>query len=120
MCHRPQHTRQDTESDNLQGHLLERMLDGQLTAERFWRPFEPAWRFQLVEWLKDNSYASGMPSDKRANFDKVLREGVDDWQKRLRDAGDEVRVSASLIDWTGTDILARTKSSCCTPTISSR
>lgn len=81
--------------DTTVGHLIERMLEGQSTTTDFYRPFEPAWKFQIVEWLRTESFTEGMPTNSRSAFEKQMHEGATHWEECLFRAQDEVRPSTA-------------------------
>lgn len=72
------------------------MLEGQEIATTFFRPFEEPWHKLLVEWLRLEKYAEGMPSDMRQSFEQQLQEESRQWENELLQAEKIVRLSLSI------------------------
>lgn len=79
------------EIDTSLGHLLERMLETQENTTPFFRPFEQAWHKQLVEWLRLDTYADGMPSSMLQAFETEVQQEVEQWKETLDQAEETVR-----------------------------
>lgn len=74
------------------------MLEEQNGATEFFRPFEQAWHKQLVEWLRLDSHADGMPSSMRSVFEKEVEDEVSQWKENLAKSKEDVS-SLQNVPW---------------------
>ncbi len=74
------------------------MLEGQLNCTPFLRLFEDGWHHHIIEWLRRDDYANGMPADANSKYEDDMHSGIKEWQEELSKAQQVVSLPNAFHD----------------------